>query len=298
MPRSRHHDYRTRTVYHITMTKSPEAPPFGELTGHGLEASVSLSPLRKIINRQLFRMSEFAPEFRVLQHIVMPDHIHFLLFVTSMLEMPLGKYMAMFKAKIRRYYRGAGGADVSVFERDFYDRILYNDRPMKTVVDYIRSNPYRLAIRRDYPEYFRRVNSIQIGGERFMAYGNVFLLRNPWIDNVVVHRRYTEQELAAERARWEHVAANGGVLVSPFISTAEKEERRNAEALGAKIICIYPEPLPPRFKPSGHDFDLCTQGRLLILAPCERYGPKLSRSTCVALNALAERIAREPFSAP
>lgn len=60
-------------------------------------------------------MSEFTPEFRVLQHIVMPDHIHFLLFVTSMLEMPLGKYMAMFKAKIRRYYRGVGGGDVSVF---------------------------------------------------------------------------------------------------------------------------------------------------------------------------------------
>lgn len=112
----------------------------------------------------------------------------------------------------------------------------------------------------------------------------MFLLRNPLIDNVVVHRRYTEQELAAERARWEHVAANGGVLVSPFISAAEKEERRNAEALGAKIIFIYPEPLPQRFKPSGHDFDLCTQGRLLILAPCERYGSKLSRSTCVALN--------------
>lgn len=86
-------------------------------------------------------------------------------------------------------------------------------------------------------------------------------------------------------------ASKGTVLVSPFISQAEKAIRAEAESLGAKIILITHEAFPERFKPSAHDFDLCSKGRLLIISLGLTAGTGLSRALCMQMNDLAEAIA-------
>ena len=88
--------------------------------------------------------------------------------------------------------------------------------------DYIRLNPYRLAVRRAYPEYFSRVNSLVVGGRELQAYGNMLLLDNPFKEQVVVHRADSPEVRESNRRRWLYTAANGGVLVSPFISPDER----------------------------------------------------------------------------
>ena len=47
---------------------------------------------------------------------------------------------------------------------------------------------------------------------------------------------------------------------------AEKAIRVEAEVLGARHILITHTPMPDRYKPAAHDFDLCAAGRLLILS--------------------------------
>ena len=54
------------------------------------------------------------------------------------------------------------------------------------------------------------------------------------------------------------------------------------------FILITNEPMGERYKPSGHDFDLCEAGRLLIISA--NLPGTLSRQTCLAMNALAENI--------
>ena len=44
---------------------------------------------------------------------------------------------------------------------------------------YLRDNPYRYMMRREYPDLFRRFLCITIGGVRFGAFGNMLLLRQP-----------------------------------------------------------------------------------------------------------------------
>ncbi len=65
---------------------------------------------------------------------------------------------------------------------------------------------------------------------------------------------------------WLSDAAKGTVLVSPFISKSEKAIRVEAEDIGANIILITHEAFGERFKPAAHDFNLCSQGRLLIIS--------------------------------
>ena len=112
------------------------------------------------------------------------------------------------------------------------------------------------------------------------------MLDRPFKQQVVVHRADTPSVRERHRAEWLYTAANGGVLVSPFISPAEKEVRRGADG---RFILITNEPMGERYKPTGHDFELCETGRLLFISAGQPGA--LSRRTCLAMNALAAEIA-------
>ena len=50
----------------------------------------------------------------------------------------------------------------------------------------------------------------------------MLLLDNPFKEQVVVHRADSPEVRESNRRRWLYTAANGGVLVSPFISPDER----------------------------------------------------------------------------
>lgn len=106
-----------------------------------------------------------------------------------------------------------------------------------------------------------------------------------------MHRADTPDQRERKRQRWLYTAANGGILVSPFISAAEKAIRNEAEELGGRFILITNEPMGERYKPIGHDFDLCEAGHLLIISA--NLPGDLSRQNCLAMNKLASAIAEK-----
>jgi hypothetical protein len=84
------------------------------------------------------------------------------------------------------------------------------------------------------------------------------------------------------------------VVVSPFISPGEKEIARAVlEAEKGDVILMKPDGFPELFKPHGRYFDLCLQGRLLILSayPDTRHPADLTREKCLMMNAWCEQIA-------
>lgn len=287
------HDYTQRQIYHITLKKSPEAMPFGRLAGDwrfkpGSPGSsyIQASPLGQIIKGCLREISAIHPALRIYQYALMPDHLHLILSVESPLDEILGRKLAAFKVMVNSR-SGISG----VFEKGFNDQILTTTRNLNDIYTYLRENPHRLAVRRANPDFFTRLDSLSIRGATYQAYGNVHLLDNPFKEQVVVHRADTPEQFAHHKERWLYTAANGGVLVSPFISKREKEIRTEAETLDARLILITHEVFGERFKPGAHDFDLCTQGRLLIIALGLQQGSPLTQPICRQMNALAEIIA-------
>ncbi len=89
-----------------------------------------------------------------------------------------------------------------------------------------------------------------------------------------------------------------GVLVSPFINPKEKEIRDEGIKRGTGIIRIVENGFPERYKPQGKEFALCSEGRLLLIAPAEYNSrkQKLRREVCLEMNSLAEFIATEEGS--
>lgn len=288
--RAKWHDYRARCIYHLTLMKSPESPYFGKLAGDckipiGQLGSpyVIASPLGAAIKQTLRSLRTIHPALRLYQYALMPDHLHLLLSVEAELDEILGRKIAIFKQQVN----SATGL-TSVFEPGFNDQILKPDRNLNVIFDYIRANPYRLAVRLQNPEFFRRNVALVINGISCKAYGNTQLLNNPFIEQVVVHRADNDSTFNSNKERWLHTAANGGVLVSPFISKREKEIRDGAEELGGRFILITERPYSDREKPTGRDFELCTQGRLLIISPAQPL--TFGRAACLRMNSLAQAI--------
>lgn len=296
LQRARWHDYTSPCRYMITINKHPLSPPLCiiKLKTPSLPLTVEnlyvqWSPIGKIIAKRLYHISAIFPEMIVEQYAIMPDHVHFLLHIRQPLSEHLGFYIARLKRQI------CHEAASNIFTDGYNDQIIHPSRSLQTIYTYIRENPFRLAVRRLHPDFFTCINNLSVAGTPCQAYGNLQLLDNPFKEAVIIHRSDDAATCHRHREQWLYTAANGGVLVSPFISPAERQIRAEAEALGGQTILLTNRPLAAREKPSGNDFSQCAKGNLLLLAP-STLPPEanLSRATCLTLNHLSQTIATSP----
>ncbi len=299
--RKRGHDYCAPWKYHITIAKHPSAPQFSTLAIRQLRpdaVTVATSPIGQIIEQEIKAFEIHHPDISILNHIIMPDHVHMLVHVRRRLQKAVGSAIGGLKTGIAKECRTLlADPDASIFESGFNDKIIYSFRSLDDVMTYIDQNPYRLAVRRYRPDFFRKTRDIDIAGTPMQAYGNLFLFRNPFKTSLVVHRADSDEVFAAKRERCLDAAANGGVVVSAFISPREKQIQREIEAMQGKIIKLHHQPFGEREKPARHDFDLCADGQLLLLSPLAyaalppRDHP--SREQCLHLNRLAQLLSAE-----
>lgn len=292
--RAAFHNYRAPGVYMITLSKSPDAPPFSTLAGDPFVPDdpprAILTSLGELINQMILDLNGKI-DFEIPNHVVMPDHVHILWRVKYRLERELGYHIGLFKS------RCAKDSGISVFAPKFNDRISFSDEMTERFSRYISDNPRRRRVALLYPHFFNRRQRLRIGNHEYDIYGNFQLLRNPLIAPVIVSSRYTDEERRQNEARWNEAIRSGGVLISPFISQSEKEIMRRGIDEGASIIRIIPDGITPRYKPYGEEFDLCAQGRCLHIGLPKDSAAKieLRRGAALAMNELARRIASNPF---
>lgn len=291
MPRNYYHDYRSVCSYHITITKGKNVPAFSSVKGSLRCHALDYSPVGMAVLSNVATISDLNRNLRLLQYVIMPDHIHLFLQVTAYLDRAIGTYISMLKIRTLQMLRDRAIWNSSVFEPDFHDRILRPWHSFDVVFTYIRQNPYRLLARKLYPEFFRRVNNVfSYKGIQWKAYGNMQLFENPFKAEVVCHRLDSDSKKRKNRAFWLYTAENGGVLVSPFVSPEEKAIRQEAETKGSKIILISNEAFGERYKPCGHNFSLCESGKLLIISPAVSL--PANRKYFLLMNEIAALIAR------
>ena len=298
------HDYCAPFIYHIIIKKAPVCEPFGTVEGDARIApgnpgcaTISESQLGQVIAKTVLHLPYEFPIIRLFQFCVMPDHIHLLFQIQYRSDKHLDFYIDSLKKKIADRYSDLKNSTIredEIFEPGYCDKPLYDNRSLDNLYRYIRENPHRLAMRRQFPQFFQRIRKLRIGEKEYEAYGNFFLFRNPDKEAVKISRHFSPEEKLLKKTRWLASAAKGTVLVSPFISKEEKAIRAEAEALDAKIILITHEAFPDLYKPSAHDFALCSAGRLLIISLALPAGTDFSRTHCLRMNALAEHLATAP----
>lgn len=302
--RCKGHDYRSRCIYMITMLKSAQAPVFSSITRNPKSPKilplVKILPAGKIILECLSHLCRDYRGLRILNSIVMPDHIHFELFVTERTELALGSMIAAFKASCSKKFRDdfpqslLAKSGLSLFESGFNDKIAFRAGAKDAFYNYIADNPRRYLVKKLCPEFFYHKLQIEINGRRCGLYGNIFLLDNPIKSCIKLSREPSKTPDYESRTKeWEETIRSGGVLVSPFINPYEKTYRDAAVDNGNGIILVTDYRFSDRKKPYKELFDHCAEGRMLIVSTEEYAEPPrvMKYQHAQELNAIASQIA-------
>ena len=312
--RMKDHDYRDPCIYMFTIKKSPDAPVFSHVKGNpfvqgpvrfrqGCEPPESQMPpyvektgIGMILDVEIRKLEEYRPEYiEIYKYVVMPDHCHILLRVKQRLKCSVLKYVSATESaatsECRR--RGIIPRDASLFDLEgINDRVVYGKGQLKILREYIYDNPRRLLIKRLYPDLFRRTLGLQVGDYSLDCVGNIFLLRKPMLE-VHVRRRWNEAECAEYVEKCVAAARAGMVLVSPAINRVEKEIMNAAIEEGGSVVRLLDRGFGERWKPAGKDFDLCAEGRLLVLVESGAATGKqtMTYDKATRLNRIAEYLA-------
>jgi REP element-mobilizing transposase RayT len=307
--RAKWHNYQQPSIYMITIRRNPKLPALSIVgpvptanqpaaNGPAVPYTASLTDLGQIVKENLFQIENYSPEVKIGRFIIMPDHLHFILYVCQPLQRPFSDIIMNFKGACSREFwhkyprHLLTTAKESFFEKNYNDRILYSQGQLDAMNAYILDNPRRYAIKSQFPDLFSSVNHIVIDGVEYAAYGNIFLLRHVEKEPVIIRSHYTPEQRSELRVKWRRVIDNCGVLISPFISQSEHDVKIEALETGGNVIEILDNGFPERFKPAGKAFDACKNGHLLYIAPVEFSSEKiqLTRERAWAMNHLAMKI--------
>lgn len=323
------HDYTSSCIYLITVTTEGRQRLLGTLVGDSAAtAAIEPTPLGAYV-AEAFRQTAVETtkktgcRVQVLHYQIMPDHFHGILYVRDTLpaDYALGKIVAAWKSacthalwaspsfsasfSARHLSASSSSRNLSsehrtaLFSRGFNDRILFRRGQLKTWVAYLDDNPRRLWLKWHFPDRLRKVYDFTAGtkGHRYTAVGNTFLVTHPERLQVRCHRNLTAEQIQQEVEKYLREAHRGTVLVSPFISPAEKAVFEACYRERLPMIHIVNRGLDGKFNyPSGRDLSGCSDGFLLVLAPYADYSAetaaaRITRAQCLDMNAYAADLA-------
>ena len=331
------HDYTSPCIYLITVTTEGRQRLPGTLVGDSAAtAAIEPTPLGAYV-AEAFRQTaaettkKTGCRVQVLHYQIMPDHFHGILYVRDTLpaDFPLGKIVAAWKSACShalwasspsssfsssfssqhfsaerssfssRNLSSEHETKAPLFSRGFNDRILFRRGQLKTWVAYLDDNPRRLWLKWHFPDRLRKVYDFTAGkkGHRYTAVGNTFLVTHPERLQVRCHQHLTAEQIQQEVEKYLREAHRGTVLVSPFISPAEKAVFEACYRERLPMIHIVNRGLDGKFNyPSGRDLSGCSDGFLLVLAPYADYSAetaaaRITRAQCLNLNAYAADLA-------
>lgn len=303
-------------IYHVTLTIPSRQPLLGNLIipdNDPKQAFVDLLPLGEQLKSCVRLIPEYHPEIQIIGIRMMPDHVHFILYVRQTMPVSI-------KSVVRGFWQGARKEGrkytLSISPnniRDNEQRLfpIFTDVPfirplsrhgqLDAMMQYIKLNPQRLATKRLKPEFFYVQDNVDVNGRIFSTVGNMRLLMEA--KRTPVHVRYNMTEAARlgnPQPLRDYMdscytsARQGYVMVSPFISSHEREVLDFLIQEQYPVIYLADNGFRDYYKPSARLFDAVNAGNMLILSPWS-YDPTkrhVSRADCIALNNLAVEICR------
>ena len=301
-------------IYHITLTVPSRQPLLGDLIipdNDPKQAHVDLLPLGERVKACVRMIPQYHSEIQILGIRMMPDHVHFILYVRQAMPVSIKSVIRGFwqgtRREGRQYTLSISPNTIRENEQRLFP--IFTDTPfirpmsrrgqLDAMMQYIKLNPQRLATKRLKPEFFYVQHNIEINGRIYSAVGNTKLLMEERRAPVHVRRTMVEEAEHGDDKRLRdyidhclNTAQNGAVMVSPFISPHEREVLHSLIQDKRPVIYLADNGFRDYYKPSALLFDAVDAGTMLILSPWA-YDPAkrhISRADCIALNNIAEDI--------
>ncbi len=158
------YDYAQAGAYFVTVVTWQREMLFGEI----VEGEMVLNEMGKIVQKWWHQIPKHFPNIKLGAFVIMPNHIHGIIIITEgrgAVSAPidglqtqqqgemtsplhrnnptLGKIVAYFKYQSTKEMNALDGtgAITKFWQRNYYDRIIRNEREMSHIWNYIEANP-------------------------------------------------------------------------------------------------------------------------------------------------------------
>ena len=170
--RLKDYDYSQRGAYFVTICAKDRQCVFGEI----MDGEVRLNEIGVIIRDQWVRSAEVREEIHADEFVIMPNHLHGIIFIgdnpvgatggrplspKGRIASGPGKYslaafIAGFKSACSRSInQSLGTRRINMWQRNYYEHIIRNERSLNAIREYILNNPNRWSDDPENPESFR-----------------------------------------------------------------------------------------------------------------------------------------------
>jgi REP element-mobilizing transposase RayT len=134
------YDYRQEGMYFITICTKGKRTILGTVT----QDSILLSAYGKIAEQVLIQIQNTHIEASIIQHTIMPNHVHAILFIKNNASVSLGQMIRQFKAKTSYLCRQ------SIWQRNYYEHVIRSQIELCEIMTYIENNPLQWALDKEY----------------------------------------------------------------------------------------------------------------------------------------------------
>ncbi|HSN94812.1 MAG TPA: transposase [Anaerolineaceae bacterium] len=156
-PRLQEYDYSTAGAYFLTICTLERRNLFW-LDGYKKENQSGYPACLNTNGRMAFELVQIAAksfaDLIIHKFVVMPNHIHLLIQHEGSQgrQTNISEYIAVLKSLISKEIHKAD-ADVRVWQRSFYDRVMRNEEEMERVSQYIDANPENWMEAKETPDF-------------------------------------------------------------------------------------------------------------------------------------------------
>ncbi|MEG3128353.1 transposase [Pantoea cypripedii] len=134
------YDYRTTGAYFITLVTRLRTPLFG----HIMNTRLISSRLGEIAGQEWKALPSRIPGLTLDAFVLMPNHLHGILWLGENKHCPLSRIIALYKAGVTRR------CGQKIWQFNFYERVIRDERELYFVRQYIEHNPLRWELDRYY----------------------------------------------------------------------------------------------------------------------------------------------------
>lgn len=145
------YDYGQNGVYFLTICTQDRKHTLSRIVGDGFPVPKPIGTIAENLIRQLH---DRYPSVSVDNYVIMPDHIHILLHISSEFgtgnpSPTLGTIVGWYKYQLTRQANLlAGTQGQRILQRSYYDHVIRNQHDYNEIWDYITNNPRKWIIQK------------------------------------------------------------------------------------------------------------------------------------------------------
>jgi putative transposase len=158
-------NYAEPNAYFVTTCTAGRRCLFGTI----VDSMIQLNEIGHIVEEEWFRTTEIRREIILDAFVIMPNHLHGIVTIASVSSSggdrrsplqesgptprSLSSFVGGFKAAVTKRINGPQKSPASIWQRNYYEHVIRNEKSLEAIRSYIMSNPANWAHDRNNPQF-------------------------------------------------------------------------------------------------------------------------------------------------